>query len=164
MKVEKITKTPQGMTIEYSSPGKNGQVSATCYGDKTPHPRFVKEWEVLQETVAEWIETWPPDTKIISVNLKADEKGSIGAVVSMQVKLKDNNRPWNFNAPVKYAHSSGTDHVGFLNETTGQLLHSLCESAQDYVNGVHAQKELFEEENKPNGTTEPKKKEIESEK
>ncbi|MFQ5629565.1 MAG: hypothetical protein ACE5I1_12450, partial [bacterium] len=146
MKILKITKAPQGMTVEYSQAGKTGPVTATCYGNQKERQAFSTNWKLLADIVYEFIETTPPGIEVRTVNFKSDDKGSIGAVLSCIVPMKENNRPWNFNTPVKYAHPAGFDKPGYLTQNTASLLSALTLDAEKYVNGEKPQSELFEGE------------------
>lgn len=145
MKILKITKSPHGMTIEYSAAGKTGPVTATCFGNQKETPKFSTEWKLLKDIVYEFIETTPAGIDVRTVNFKED-KGSIGAVLSCTVPMKENNRPWNFSTPVKYAHPRGEEKPGYLTQNTTSLLSALTLDAEKYVNGEKAQKELFGKE------------------
>lgn len=162
MRFQKIRYDKCKVKIEYELCNKIkndwDQFSMACSDD--PKPEFKVALQALSEDVIKMCEL-PEDYQkrimVTGVSFSYGGEGEImGATIISQMSLNHSNVNLNLNTPPKPSkpYSEGGDRAQCLSEDCVERLGDLMREAEDYVNGIRAQGELFPETTKEQGLQE----------
>ena len=156
MRFNKIKMTKEGkIQMEYeveNSKGGRDQFSFSCSDE--PKPSFIKALNDLAQDALSMCEL-PNDylsrIRISGVSLSyGGENETMGAVIIAQMILHKSNVALNLNTPHKieefYGETGGESQL--LSEACVGRIHALIDEAEDYVKGIRAQANLFDQKMK----------------
>jgi hypothetical protein len=151
MRFKKIKKTKEDKTfIEYQAQNQKGgwdDFSFTCSDE--PKPEFKGALAALAEDVIDICEL--PDEYLSRISVcgvsfsYGGEQEVMGATIIAQMRLTNSNGSLNLITAHKPSapYAEGADKHNVLREECVQRLETLCQNAQEYVNGIRAQGNLF---------------------
>ncbi len=155
MRFQKIKYSKDKVKIEYELKTEKGgwdQYSFACSDE--PKPGFKEALVALGQDVIALCEL--PENYItriivtgISLSYATDDEIP-GATIISQMALRNSNVNLNLNTPFKpfQPYSEGADISQILSEACVERLERLMEEAEEYVNGIRAQKEMFVDKEK----------------
>jgi hypothetical protein len=151
MRFKKIKRTKEGkVQMEYEERNQKGgwdEFSFSCSDE--PKPEFILALNALDEDVLSMCEL-PPEylgrLRVSGVSFSfGGEKETMGAVLIAQMILNKSNTNLNLNTPHKTEEFYGEtgDENQLLSPECVSRINRLLEQAEDYVKGIRAQGNLF---------------------
>ena len=153
MRFKKIKLTKEGkVQAEYEVQNEKGgmdEYSFSCSDE--PKPSFIEALKDLNQDVREMCELPPDYLRRIHVSGVSfsfgGENETMGAVIIAQMLLEKSNVSLNLNTPHKITEYYGEtgDPQQLLDPKCTCRLENLIEEAEDYVKGIRAQANLFDQ-------------------
>jgi hypothetical protein len=149
MEIQAIKMNKEVTEIVYVQAHGTQTVTSVLVDATTPAPEFVNAFQRLTTLGNEITNGWFKSEavkkyRVNKIGFKKSEAGALGCYLQCTVEFENSNRPLNLNTQVKYSLVKGTEESEFcLSGKAVDLLNELKSLAQDFMNGVRAQKDLF---------------------